>query len=103
MDAPVVSVVVPTRDRAEYLEVTLESLTGQIADCHRELLVVDDGSGDATPEVAAQAGVRCVSHGRPRGLNVARNTGIRESSAPLIAFIDDDVLAPPNWLHELVK
>ena len=35
-------------------------------------------------------------HGQPRGLNAARNTGLRESGAPLVAFVDDDVLAPPG-------
>ena len=60
--------------------------------------MVDDGAGDTTREVARRAEVRCVSHDRPRSLNAARNTGLRESAAPLIAFVDDDVLAPPGWL-----
>jgi GT2 family glycosyltransferase len=42
-----------------------------------------------------------VGHGAPRGLNAARNTGLREARAPLIAFVDDDVLAPPEWLEAL--
>lgn len=103
MDAPVVSVVVPTRDRAGYLEVTLQSLRRQSFDGPHELLVVDDGSRDATPEVADRAGVRCVRHAESRGLNAARNTGLRESAAPLVAFVDDDVLAPREWLRELVE
>ncbi len=49
MDSPAVTVVVPTRGRAAYLEVTLESLRRQRTRTPHELLVVDDGATDATP------------------------------------------------------
>jgi glycosyltransferase involved in cell wall biosynthesis len=102
MHPPVVSVVVPTRGRAAYLEVTLDSLLAQRTETEHEIVVVDDGAQDATADVvAARPGVRYVSHGTGRGLNAARNTGVRESDAPLIAFVDDDVLAPPGWLDAL--
>ena len=104
MDPPVVSVVVPTRGRAAYLEVTLDSLLAQSTETPHELLVVDDGAADATAEVvAARPGVRYVAHLGQRGLNVARNTGVRESGAPLIAFVDDDVLVPPGWLDAVAE
>jgi GT2 family glycosyltransferase len=103
MEPPAVTVVVPTRGRAAYLEVTLDSLRRQRTRTAHELLVVDDGSEDATPEVAARLGVRCVSHSEPRSLNAARNTGVREAAAPLIAFVDDDVVAPAGWLDALVE
>jgi glycosyltransferase involved in cell wall biosynthesis len=102
MDAPAVTVVVPTRGRAAYLEVTLDSLLRQRTRTPHEILVVDDGATDATRDVATRAGVRCLSHDRPRSLNAARNTGIRESRSPLVAFVDDDVEAPPGWLDALV-
>ena len=75
MDPPAVTVVVPTRGRAAYLEVTLDSLCRQRTRDPHELLVVDDGATDATREVAERFGVRCVSHGERRSLNAARNTG----------------------------
>jgi glycosyltransferase involved in cell wall biosynthesis len=102
MDPPAVSVVVPTRGRAAYLEVTLDSLLAQRTETAYEILVVDDGARDATAEVvASRPRVRYVAHGVSRGLNAARNTGIRETGAALIAFVDDDVLAPPGWLDAL--
>ena len=69
-----------------------------------EILVVDDGDGDATADVVRR-GRPCATsaHGARRGLNAARNTGLREAGAPLIAFVDDDVLAPPGWLDALVE
>src|SRR5215217_7959790 len=87
-----VTVVVPTRGRAAYLEVTLDSLRRQRTRTAHELLVVDDGATDATPEVAERFGARLVRHGEQRSLNAARNSGIRAAAADLIAFVDDDVL-----------
>jgi glycosyltransferase involved in cell wall biosynthesis len=103
MDTPAVTVVVPTRGRSAYLEVTLDSLLRQRTRTPYEILVVDDGATDDTRAVAARAGVRCVSHGERRSLNAARNTGIRESRAPLVALVDDDVQAPPGWLDALAR
>src|SRR5829696_5815264 len=102
MGPPAVTVVVPTRGRAAYLEVTLDSLRRQRSETPHELLVVDDGASDATPEVAERLGARLIRHGAARGLNAARNTGLREAAADLVAFVDDDVFAPPGWLDALV-
>ena len=96
-----VTVVVPTSGRAGYLEVTLDSLRGQRTATPHEVLVVDDGSTDATPDVAARFGARLVRHGERRSLNAARNTGLREAGADVIAFVDDDVFVPPGWLDAL--
>jgi glycosyltransferase involved in cell wall biosynthesis len=103
MDAPAVTVVVPTRGREAYLEVALDSLCRQRTRAGYELLVVDDGATDASPEVAERMGVRVVRHGEPRSLNAARNTGIRESRTPLVVFVDDDIRAPEGWLEALLE
>ena len=66
--AGALTVVVPTRGRAAYLEVTLDSLCRQRSETAHELLVVDDGATDATPEVAERFGVRLI---RPRGAALA--------------------------------
>ncbi len=101
MDPPAVSVVIPTRNRAGYLEVALRSLAGQEGDVPHEVVVVDDGSTDATPEVAARAGIRRIEPGSGGGLNAARNAGVDATTGPVVAFIDDDVWASPGWLSAL--
>jgi glycosyltransferase involved in cell wall biosynthesis len=103
MQAPAVSVVVPTRNRAGYLEVALASLRDQDLSAASEVIVVDDGSTDTTADVAHAAGARLVRVPPPGGLNAARNLGAREARAPLVAFVDDDVWAPPTWLRALVE
>jgi glycosyltransferase involved in cell wall biosynthesis len=97
------SIVVPTIGRADYLEVALRSLLAQDAAVPYEIVVVDDGSTDGTPEVVARAGVRLVRHPTRRSVNAARNTGIRAAGAELIAFVDDDVEAPRSWLGALLE
>ena len=96
---PAVSVVIPTRNRAGYLAVALASLARQEFDRPYEVLVVDDGSLDMTSSVVRDAGVRYVLQDPARGLNAARNTGVRMTAAPLIAFLDDDVFVPPGWVR----
>jgi glycosyltransferase involved in cell wall biosynthesis len=98
----VVSVVVPTHDRADYLAVTLDSLIAQDIEEAYEVIVVDDGSADGTAGVARRAGVLYIRHDRPRGANAARNEGARAASSPLIALVDDDVFAPSGWLRAMV-
>jgi glycosyltransferase involved in cell wall biosynthesis len=108
-ERPFVSVVIPTRNRADLLSDALGSLVEQDYPADRyEILVVDDGSIDDTPgvvEALAQA------HSKPRlsllrqpakNQNAARNRGVSEAKGELIAFLDDDELAPANWLSGLV-
>ena len=80
----------------------LRSLTHQNTRASFEVVVVDDGDLWATGATAERIGARVVRHGERRGLNAARNTGLRDTSAPLVAFLDDDVLAPPGWVEAVV-
>jgi glycosyltransferase involved in cell wall biosynthesis len=100
---PVVSVVVPTRDRARYLDVTLASLADQDLPEPYEVIVVDDGSRDATADVISRHRVRSLVQDPARGPNAARNAGARAADADLVALVDDDVFAPGSWLRELVE
>jgi glycosyltransferase involved in cell wall biosynthesis len=104
------SVVVPTRDRPEYLRAALASLAGQdMPPEDYEVLVVDDAPAERTRAVVDEAAARSAApvtyverEGVP-GLNSARNTGIEAAGADLIVFVDDDIEAPSVWLRELVE
>jgi glycosyltransferase involved in cell wall biosynthesis len=99
---PSASIVIPTRARAGYLDVTLESVVRQAQRCGAEVLVVSDGIDDATEAVAQRHGAELVRLDEPGGANVARNAGFRAASSDLIVFIDDDVRAPEGWLDVLL-
>ena len=100
-----VSVVVATRDRAERLGALLASLRRQtLPAAEFEVLVVDDGSTDETPKVLEREeargalALRTIRRPRADGPAAARNEGWRVTTAPLVAFTDDDCVADPEWL-----
>jgi hypothetical protein len=93
--APFFSVIIPTHNRAELLDVCLSSVFAQQRTDY-EVIVVDDGSTDRTADVLAGYGSRVrVLHQDNRGPGAARNTGVRAASGQYLAFLDsDDVWFP---------
>jgi glycosyltransferase involved in cell wall biosynthesis len=87
---PLVSVIIPTFNRARVVTRAIDSVLGQT---YRpvEVMVVDDGSTDGTPEVLKSYGDAIVSVVQANaGPAAARNRGIRESRGDLVAFLDSD-------------
>ncbi len=101
MPAPA-AVILPTAGRPAYLDVALASIVPQARALGADVLVVDDGPSAETRAIAERHGARYVAHDRSRGLNAARNTGARETTAPLLAYVDDDVEAHAGWLASLI-
>ena len=95
-----------TRDRATRLRALLASLAAQRR-VSFEVVVVDDGSGDETPQALRSAPgaleLRTIRLERPRGPAAARNAGWRSARSELVAFIDDDCVAEPGWLAALLE
>jgi glycosyltransferase involved in cell wall biosynthesis len=108
---PRISAIICTHNRDRYLGLAIDSLLAQeVLDRSNpdfyEVLVVDNGSTDRTREVVE------ARLGDPRlryvyeptlGLSVARNRGVQETQADLIAYLDDDAIASPHWLKTLVQ
>ena len=111
--APIVNidVVTCTFNRAANLDETLYALSAQHvdSDVNWSVLVVDNGSTDATAEVVESHRFRRLLPGlrrvfeSERGLTPARRRGVRESTAPWIAFVDDDNLLAPGWLDAIAQ
>jgi O-antigen biosynthesis protein len=97
---PRVTVVVASYNGAATLGRCLDSLAGLNYPDY-EVIVVDDGSRDATPEIARRYPFRCirVENG---GLSRARNLGIAAATGQVVAFLDSDAYADPDWLYFLV-
>lgn len=93
-----VSVVVPARNAAATLPETLRALAAQELDGGYEVILVDDGSTDATGALASAAGARVVRHEQARGSAAARNAGVAVASANVLAFTDADCAPAPGWL-----
>jgi glycosyltransferase involved in cell wall biosynthesis len=101
-----ISVVIPSLNAAETIGEQLEALAGQDLDQPWEVIVVDNGSVDKTASIAAawrvhpRADLRVVSEPR-RGLNVARNAGVRAAVGARIAICDADDIVSPSWVRLL--
>src|SRR5436190_22101340 len=105
-----ISVVIPTYNRGSQLQPLLEALLRQDARGVRyEIIVVDNNSRDNTAAVIEAA--RLADRARliryffePRqGVSFARNTGISHARAPIVAFIDDDVIPISDWVHSMKR
>lgn len=98
-----VSVYVPAYNAAEFLGPCIEALLGQTLPA-KEILVIDDGSQDASTEIATRyPGVTLIRHPLNKGLAAARNTAMRAARNELVASIDADCVAAPSWLEELTR
>lgn len=97
---PDVSVVIPTRNRRDFLRLALFSVLRQ-REVDLEVIVVDDASTDDTAQIAggtADPRVRLLRQASPGGVSAARNRGIEEAKGAWVAFLDDDDLWAPEKL-----
>jgi glycosyltransferase involved in cell wall biosynthesis len=103
--APVVSVVIPALNAAHTLDDQLEALAGQEFDEPWELIVVDNGSTDATADIVRRRAerlpaLRLVNCNR-RGINCARNAGVEAARGSRILLCDADDVVSAGWLRTL--
>ena len=102
---PLVSVIVPVRDGERHLRTALDSVLGQTL-TDLEVLVVDDGSTDATPAIvdelaAADPRVRRLAGPATGSAGDARNTALAQASGEYLAFLDADDRFSPTVLEDL--
>ncbi|MCU0527145.1 MAG: glycosyltransferase family 2 protein [Elainella sp. Prado103] len=101
-----ISAIICTHNRSAYLGAAIDSLLTQEFDGEYEVIVVDNASTDQTPNVIAAR----LNHPRFRsvyepvtGLSVARNTGANLARGEVLAYLDDDAVASPQWLAALYR
>jgi len=104
--SPLVSVIIPAYNAARYIERTLESVLAQTYP-NLEIIVVDDGSSDTTPEIVQawterDGRVQLVQQANG-GVAIARNTGIAQANGEFIAPIDADDLWHPTNLEQQIE
>ncbi len=106
MDTPLISAIICTHNREQYLGAAIDSLLQQRFEQYEgryEVIVIDNASSDRTPEI-----VKSKSHPKLRyvyeptlGLSVARNRGAAVAKAAVLAYLDDDAEASTDWLAVL--
>jgi glycosyltransferase involved in cell wall biosynthesis len=107
MSPLLISVVIPTFNRAELLKSALQSLAAQTLESSLyEVIVIDDGSTDATREICAGFQSRmALKYFRIEnsGIAAAKNLGVFASGGPVLLFFDDDDFADRNLLKEHIE
>lgn len=96
-----ISIILPARNEADNLRALLPEIHSRYADA--ELIVVDDGSTDATAEVARSNGARCIQHPYSMGNGAAVKTGARHASHDVLVFMDADGQHDPQTIPALVQ
>jgi dolichol-phosphate mannosyltransferase len=102
------SVVAPVYDEEELVEAFVRRATASIADYDFELVLVDDGSKDKTPEILDRLAdedhrVRVIHLSRNFGHQAALTAGLEHASGDVVAMIDADLQDPPELIPEMVR
>jgi glycosyltransferase involved in cell wall biosynthesis len=108
METIIISAIICTYNRSNYLEKAIESLIKQDIDYQKyEIIVVDNNSTDSTAEVVRQYQQKCGNlryiFEQDQGLSIARNRGVSEARGEYVAYIDDDAVAEPKWLASFIE
>lgn len=111
MADPLISAIICTHNREQYLGAAIDSLLAQTLDSY-EIIVVDNASTDGSADIVKArlddspnpcGGSRVRYVYEPKlGLSIARNTGANEAKGQILAYLDDDAEASREWLAELV-
>jgi len=99
---PTVNVIIPVLNGGGTLRACLESLRAQTYEGKIIPVVINDGSTDNTSEVAREFSEVKLLEQENHGRAAARNKGISESDAEIIAFTDADCVPEPDWLERLI-
>jgi len=104
---PRVSVIVPIYNVEKYLRECLDSIVSQTLQ-DIEIILVDDCGTDGSMEIAAEFAkkdnrIKIITHQKNGGLSAARNTGIKNSVAPFIVFVDSDDFVVPAFCQKLLE
>lgn len=96
-----VSAVIPTWNRADLLEAILTNVRSQTRKPD-QIIVVDNGSQDATRDVARDARVDLLAFAENRGFAYAVNEGIRSATGDWVLILNNDVVLQPDWLERIL-
>jgi len=97
---PTLSIVMPCLNEAENLKTLLPQLIS--AQPNADILVIDDGSTDASKAICEQHGVKVISHPHPLGNGAAIKTGARNATGEVIVFMDADGQHDPDDIERLL-
>jgi len=102
---PIVSVIIPTCNRPEFLKEALQSVMSQTYR-NFEVIVINDGGKDVSDVIKSLDGnekIVYLTHENKKGPSAARNTGLKAARGKYIAYLDDDDIYYPNHIQTLIS
>ena len=106
MSQPLVSIIIPVYNAAEYIGACIESIIHQTYN-HIEIIIVNDGSNDSSIDIANNILKHIdnaqIIHQSNSGVNAARKAGFEKSSGDWIMFMDADDTLPPQAIEKLIS
>jgi len=104
LSEPELSIIITTHNSEELIKRCIDSISSQTYPREKfEIVVVDDGSKDKSVKIANDAGADKIIEVNPCSLSKARNIGVENSSANLLAFIDSDCEAKKDWVKGILN
>ncbi len=104
MTEPTFCILIPAHNEAADIRRTLDAAIA-VRYSHKEILVVDDQSNDATPEIVSEyaaRGVKLIRMPANRGVAAARNIGLRATDADIVIILNADVILPPDIIERVL-
>lgn len=104
----ILSVIIPTYNREQYLNQCLNSLFKQKYPLSKyEVIVINDNSTDSTIKVlenySKYINLHVINNPKKRGSNYSRILGIKSAKADIVVFTDSDCILPPDWISKIAK
>jgi len=96
-----ISIVIPVLNQLNYTKQCISSILENTGEIPYEIVAVDNGSTDKTVDFLKKSKIRVIEHGRNLGVAKAWNRGIRESTAPMVCIINNDIVVSRGWLSSL--
>jgi glycosyltransferase involved in cell wall biosynthesis len=101
-----ISIILPVFNEKENLALTLDQLFQLLTKIHSinyEVIAIDDGSTDESPEILKQYNLKIIHHPQRRGYGASLKDGIKNSKYNNIAILDSDGSYPPSELYRIIK
>ena len=97
------SIIIPVFNRMELTRLCIDAIKECTPEGSYELIVIDNGSTDNTPEYLAETGAQVIRFPENRGIAFAWNAGMRKATGKYFVFLHSDALVSPGWLAALLR
>lgn len=99
------SIIIPVHNELKYTQLCLASISSNTTQNTYEIIIIDNASTDGTSDYLASLSklVKVIKFEKNKGVAPAWNAGIQKARGEFLAFLNNDIIVPPNWLINILK